>query len=794
MIPIISPVPIPVPLEEVYVADNPEIQAVDFSLNNSVNFNRCCQNSKNNHFETIAPVKIKENLILANETQPSSESLNESIPIPIEREFLTPEPIETDATDLGEPISIGENSSSLKTSPEIHNPSKITRLLTKSRQGKLREFQWETAQETSSPESVTVPIGESVNVVEVVADEQQYLDQEQVIKAKGNVVIRFANGILSADEVNINLPNRIAVAEGDVILKRGDQTIRGDRFEYYFVQDRGVVFNANGEIYQPNLSRDFATDPGNNPVPQQPLSWQIEKNQPLQRVVSAEGYQFVVGSVREYGLLAGGGASTGISTAGGGQVNRLRFVAEKVNFDSDGWQATNIRFTNDPFSPPEFEVVADTADLKNISPFMDELTTTNSRLVFDRTFSVPLFQDRLVFDRRDRNPGLFNIAFDGEDRGGLYIERQFDIYSNEKIEFTLTPQYLIQRALLPDSFEDIYAINPDDNGGIFNPSSFGLVAALDVDFTPRTQLISIANFTGLDLDNIDNRLRASLQLNQKIGDLSAPYNLSFQYNFRERLFNGSLGFQTVQNSIGAVITSPYIPLGNSGFGLVYQGSVQNVTADTDRLELLDANRTDNLTNLSRYQGAALLNGGFLLWTGNPLPATREEGLKYTSTPVAPYLKLNTSLTGVASYYSNGDTQPSLTGAIGFEGQIGHFSEPFLDYTGFNISYRQGLRGDESPFFFDRFSDTQVLSFGLTQQLYGPLRAGVQTFYNIELNEEISTDYFIEYSRRTYNIMVRYNPVLQIGSINLRISDFNWEGNPIPLEGTGIKPVVDGVTR
>jgi hypothetical protein len=72
--------------------------------------------------------------------------------------------------------------------------------------------------------------------------------------------------------------------------------------------------------------------------------------------------------------------------------------------------------------------------------------------------------------------------------------------------------------------------------------------------------------------------------------------------------------------------------------------------------------------------------------------------------------------------------------------------------------------------------------------------GLQTFYNIKDNKEISTDYFLEYSRRTYNVILRYNPVLQIGSLNLRISDFNWEGNSTPFDsGTGVKPVVDGVT-
>ncbi|MGI0480331.1 DUF3769 domain-containing protein [Geminocystis sp. CENA526] len=714
-----------------------------------------------------------------------------SIPIPVES------PPKIEARELGKPLSIKEENYNFVLDQNIRfNRTKT--LITASRNGNSRQYNfdirstgYELVQNDDNPVNIEIP-ADTPNVVEILADEQEYLDQQQIVRARGNVVIRFSNGILIADQVLVNLVDRIAVAQGNVTLERGEQSLRGDRFEYYFVQDQGVVFNANGEIYQPSLGQDFRGQTANNPLPQQPLSWQFEANQPLRRVVSAEGFSFAVGSIREYSLVQGEQTTGSIST--GGQVNRFRFQAEKVYFDGDSWRATNIRFTNDPFSPPEFEIRADTAHLRNISPFEDELTTTNSRLVFDQTVSIPLFQDRLVFDRRNRRPGLFSIGFDGEDLGGLYIERDFELYSDQTTLFTLTPQILLQRAFFPDSFFDENAIDPDDNGGLFNPSSYGLVATLIKDFSDRTNLRAVTNFTGLDLDNIENRLRATVQLNQKVGDIQAPHTVSLQYNYRDRLFNGSLGFQTVQQSYGLVATSPYYQIGQSSFGFVYQASVQNITAETDRQELLGNNPKDNLANLTRLQGAGILNGNILLWSGEALPATAEEGLKYTATPVAPYISFNTGLTGVSSFYSNNDTQATLTATVGLQGQFGHFSNPFFDYTGFNVSFSQGFRGEQSPFFFDRFADDQVLSLGLTQQLYGPIRAGLQSFINVKTSEEISTDYFIEYSRRTHNIIIRYNPVLEIGSINLRISDFNWDGNAAPFEGTGIRPVVDGVTR
>ena len=85
-------------------------------------------------------------------------------------------------------------------------------------------------------------------VLELIADQQEYSTNNQVITATGKVVMRFANGVLLADRLQINLPDRFAVAEGNVSLKRGEQTLQGEKFEYYFVQDKGVIYNARGEI------------------------------------------------------------------------------------------------------------------------------------------------------------------------------------------------------------------------------------------------------------------------------------------------------------------------------------------------------------------------------------------------------------------------------------------------------------------------------------------------------------------------------------------------------------------
>jgi hypothetical protein len=138
------------------------------------------------------------------------------------------------------------------------------------------------------------------------------------------------------------------------------------------------------------------------------------------------------------------------------------------------------------------------------------------------------------------------------------------------------------------------------------------------------------------------------------------------------------------------------------------------------------------------------------------------------------------LTGLYSAYSNGEAQDSLTSTLAANAQFGHFARNWLDYTALNAVYSQAVRGNESPFLFDRIEDTRVLSLGLRQQVYGPIRFGIQTSLGLDEGKQLSTDYTLEWSRRAYGVEFRYNPILELGSVSLRISDFLWNGGSRPF--------------
>lgn len=640
----------------------------------------------------------------------------------------------------------------------------------------------------SDPNSPTSPAGVTVDgvpvdpqavgeVLEVKGDRQEFDERQQVFRADGNVEVRFRQGVLTADRVRVNIPNRVIVAEGNGILTRGDQVLRGERFDYNFGLNQGNIRTARGELLIPAAGRDLSPEPvaefGTTGL-NQPVTQRVSATQPLQVSGGIPGPSFGIGN--QSSQQAG--------------INRLRFEADQAEFDGSGLVAQNVRITNDPFSPPELELRSSRVTYTRLSPTTAEIRARNPRLVFDQGFSLPLLVNRIVLDNRRRNSGLFNFGFDEEDRDGFYIERSFDVYSSPFLYFSLTPQILVQRAFEQGNFPD--------------PDQFGLVANADFRFTPTTTAQAVANFSSLDFEDVGDNLRASFRASQLVFN----HTVTAEYSYRNRLFNGSLGFQDIQSSIGLVVASPRYILGDSLINLNYQGSIQYVNAQTDRQELYPLERNDRdlscldpddrpfsgngCADLTRYQAAVSLSRFFYLWLGTPLPPTPTEGLRYSPYPLTPYVGINLDTRGVISAYSNGDTQSSLRGGVTLVGQFGRFSRPFLDYTAFSIGYSNTLRDGESPYLFDRISDDQVLSASLTQQIYGPLRFGVQVVYNLDNGDEIDTVYSLEYSRRTYSISANYSTGRESAALTFRLNDFNWTGDPGPFSGLGSDTVESGV--
>jgi len=640
-------------------------------------------------------------------------------------------------------------------------------------------------EEDKEEEEIEIPL--PADVIEVTADRQEFDQRRQIITARGKVLIRFRQGVIDADRVQINLETRQLVAQGNAAFTRGEQVLRGETMAYNLTLGTGQIARASGELFVPSTGTDFSGEPapgsfGDTALIETPLSDRLTTAQPLEVEPGGRGVSVGIGVGRRLGLPQQGGT-----------VNRLRFEADRLDLTADGgWEASNLRLTNDPFSPPELELRADRAVLTKLSPFQDELITTNPRLVLDQNFSLPLLRERTIIDRRERQPNPIQFGFDREERGGFYVQGSFEPVRQEGLRLSLSPQFYLERAFFGD----------EETSGPFNPNLYGLKVGLDATLGPQTSLTGRADFISFEsFPDIEENFRGNLRLRQEFFD---GYILTLESSFRDRLFNGTLGFQTVYSSVGFVLTSPTITIGESGPQFNFQTGYQLVNARTDRRELLELAPFEGIpeddedprgrTDLGRFQSVVSFQYPIRLWTGEGLPATAEEGLKYTRQPVVPFVQLVVGGRAASSIYSNEEDQSYFRGSIGLSGQFGHFSREYFDYTGFNITYLRAAKTGDSPFFFDRLVDTSVLSFGLVQQIYGPFRLGFQSGINLDTGETVDDRLTLEYSRRTYGVILTYSPRRQIGSLNLRISDFNWRGGTDAFSGPDVRPVDSGVTR
>lgn len=613
--------------------------------------------------------------------------------------------------------------------------------------------------EGESPLDPAAPLtAEAASALILRADRQIYDPEQQTVIATGNVLVQLGDAQILAERLWINLVDRYVRAEGNVFFSRNQQILEGDAVTYNLLQGAGTLHNARGELVLSTLAEDFASAfPGDGTVgvtdPQRPIPGSIS------------------------GVTSPGGL--GLSTAadqtlfGGesGTVRRLRFESEDIAFDATGWYVENLRLTNDPFSPPELELRSTRARLRPLNQDEDELVIENPRLVFDQALTIPLWRSRFILQRGTLPPDAFNplptgIGIDGRDRGGLFIEREFALTGVGPLQLTVSPQVYISRWL------------GESNFNLTDPANFGVVARLNGSLGPRTSVRGFFSLSGLDFANFSDRLRASFRTQQMVG----THRLSLEYSYRDRLFNGSLGFQDVQNSVGLLLESPNIVLGDSQINLRYQLAGQYVTANSDDPRFIGPGSDPALASLFRFQAAADVSRRFLLWQGQPLPSTPTEGLRYSPRPLTPFLALNTGLRGVATYYTSNDVQESLEARVSLSGQVGYLRRNTFDYTAFNLGFSRGIiAGDTSPFLFDRVIDQNVLSGGIIQQIYGPVLAGFQTSINVDSGREIETTFILEYRRRSYGLEFRYSPRQDTGFLGFRLSDFNWTGRTAPFD-------------
>lgn len=89
--------------------------------------------------------------------------------------------------------------------------------------------------------------------VDVQADRIEYGESERKVMASGGVRVVLGTRYLYADEVSVDLDDQMLLASGHVILTEGLNQLEGDRIEYNYRTNMGVITNGRGTV-EPGLS------------------------------------------------------------------------------------------------------------------------------------------------------------------------------------------------------------------------------------------------------------------------------------------------------------------------------------------------------------------------------------------------------------------------------------------------------------------------------------------------------------------------------------------------------------
>ena len=618
--------------------------------------------------------------------------------------------------------------------------------------------------------------------------DRQYADlQQNHLVAEGNVQLHLAGGRLTAERVTYGQVTGLLTAVGAVRFQRGSQYIQASALHYNLETRQGELRDVYGVVDLDHHTADFDFR-----VPR--AQWPGPVNQRVHGITAQPGlgleYRFAFADRDQVGEdeEEDGGEDPVLPAAfrilepgetrrqDQHRINRWRFQAEALVLTPDGWTSPLVVLTNDPLTPAQLILEARDSEVREQPDGSLILTSATNRGLLNGRPSVPL--PRRI--NLDNNRPLWAFLVDQTRRDGFYVERILAPRSLLGGELTLRPQFMVERAL----GGKIDADSPGRASTEADPIAVGDLFGLDVHYRrpvgPQGRLQLHTDFSTLSPHHLTNQMRGEVNLQHPLtvpllGETRATLNAAYQLS----VWNGSLGEQDVYTAFGGLLEKDVQlpPWGSLHNRLLWRLGLQNINTTVFDTQDLSGETW-------RASGYARLTSTLPIWQGETLKDPME-ALRYVPQPVRPEASLTTFLIIHSSSYGDHSGQRYYTLGMVSDLTIGHFSQPYVDYTKLSIGSSVSIVEQLSRFSFDRAVDLGLLHLSWTQQLAGPLVLAASVSYNVDGRSEaygniVGSIFELKWQRRAYSVGLFYSPERKLGGLQVRVNGFDWRGAGTPF--------------
>ena len=614
-----------------------------------------------------------------------------------------------------------------------------------------------------------------LNNFQIISDTQ--LRTEDIFVAEGNVVIQNGSSILVANKFKYNNKSKKVSLIGNIKFNSKEQFFEASEFKFDLKNKTGFIIDVFGSvnfdsIESLSLSKNIDKKVNEN------LFEDTKIKNVILNSTSTLGFEEL--DLKEEGPFFEKVTSQKF-ILDFKESQEWRFKTDRIDINDNQWFSDELILTNDPFNKPQ--LVIKNKGFSSINSNGEITIKSNwSTIVLENKLFIPTGPKSYKFD--EDYIFRWGVGYDKDAKDGFFITRNFDTKyfgKQKKASLNIKKEFFLQRALkgntksFSNKNESVIAAKSKRDAKFLD--YFGLEGNLKTNIN-KFNLNSDFSLNSLDPSKLKksftNKSEISTILNSKNkSNSNKETKLSLFGNYRDKVWNGSLGEKEIISAYGLKINKSNIWVENNVTKSSTIAASYGDYQSSDRvnpLRIINRERLNIFLDRSHY---------YALWRPQKSFFIDKENI-YSPLVIQPGLNFNAQAKIDLYRYNDDNKQDLFIFRAGPELILGNFKKKLLDYTKVGIFQKTTLANGESPFGFDQSIDNNTIEFYLKQQLVGPLTIDYKTEYNTDVNSPnykkfFNTRYDLTWNRRAYSISIYYNDETNTGGFNFKINSFNFDG-------------------